>query len=473
MIFTGYSYVFFLIIVICLYWTIQTEWRKPLLIVASFIFYCSWKWEYGFLLAGIGVFNWAYGRWVVGQKKMNGRLWPGIFVNIGILLIFKYTRFIFVNLSYVFSLFNGRAIRIPEIILPLGISFFTFQGVAYLVDVSSGERPFMKFKDFILYKAFWPQLIAGPIIRPREIHSQIEEEKKWSNDNFIYGLKRILNGFLKKVVLADSISPIVDLVFLPSSRPGPVDIIVGVLGFGLQIYFDFSAYSDIAIGTARLFGYTFPENFNWPYLAAHPRDFWNRWHMTLSRWIKDYLFTPLAFSFRGRRALLPLAVIMAMSLCGLWHGAAWTFVVWGIWHGFLLIAGEMIFGPPGGSSSHPKKIWAKLAGWSFTMSGVFVGWMLFRAQSLHQVGELFKSFFSVSLFKPQVVRENMIISVGLILLGTVVIHIVKIADWRARSPVPKLWYILRPIMIPLFYALAITLIVITDQGSKAFVYFQF
>jgi len=393
-------------------------------------------------------------------------------MNVSVLVIFKYTKFIIQNVSFVNVRLGGDPFSIPNILLPLGISFFTFQGVAYLVDIAAGERPFFKLTDYLLFKAFWPQLIAGPIIRPREIHDQIENERSWSNEYVEYGLKRILSGFFKKIVLADNLAPLVDAVFLKSASPGFIDVAAGVLGFGLQIYFDFSAYSDIAIGSGRLFGYKFPENFNWPYLASSPREFWNRWHMTLSRWIRDYLFTPLAVSFRGGKAYLLLAVMISMGICGLWHGAAWTFVIWGLWHGVLLIGGEMLFPRKKQRRSILGSL-IRVSGWVFTMAGISIGWLLFRAQSIGAVQRIFKSVFMAPLLKPQLLRENQFLLLGAVFLFTFFVNLLKTLGWQAKMSSSQLWLEVRPLVMPLMYAVAVATIIIADHGSKAFVYFQF
>ena len=292
-------------------------------------------------MLAVSLFNWAYGRFVLPKASSAKPLALGVLVNLAPLLYFKYTNFAIANAAAALDLlgFNVSA-PVLAIVLPLGISFFTFQGIAYLIDVASGEEPFVRLEDFLLFKAFWPQLIAGPIIRPAEIREQIETPRPLDYDLFAEGATRILYGFFKKVVIADMLAPTVELVFAPSAAPAFVDVVTGILGFGLQIYFDFSAYSDIAIGTARLFGFVFPENFNWPYTARSPQDFWRRWHMTLSRWIQDYVFTPLNFATRGNPRLGGLWLVVAMAICGLWHGAQWTFVLWGVWHGVLLLSNQ-------------------------------------------------------------------------------------------------------------------------------------
>ncbi len=343
MIFTSYTYIAFLLAVFLLHWSVPVSWRKPLLIVASYIFYCSWRWEFGFLLLGVSFFNWSYGRWVLPRWPSLSMLLLGVAANLTPLVYYKYSSFLIQNAAIMTHWFGSDWVPpAMSILLPLGISFFSFQGIAYLVDVATGEEPLQRLSDFLLFKSFWSQLIAGPIIRLHEMRQQLETPRELDYEDLAIGCERILFGFFKKIVLADNLAPIVDLVFLSKGNANALDTVVGILGFGMQIYFDFSAYSDIAIGSARLFGYRFPENFNWPYAAHSPREFWNRWHMTLSSWIRDYVFTPLTFLSRNRPALGMMWLIVAMALCGLWHGAQWTFVVWGIWHGVLLVANQIV-----------------------------------------------------------------------------------------------------------------------------------
>jgi D-alanyl-lipoteichoic acid acyltransferase DltB (MBOAT superfamily) len=272
MIFTSYTYILFLTVMFVLYWGIPAAWRKIILIAGSYLFYCTWDWRFGFLLLGISVFNWAYGRWLSRKPDVTWPLFIGILVDLIPLLYFKYTNFAFSNLSSIVQLAGGSwKYNVVDIILPLGISFFTFQGIAYLVDIWSGEKPFDSLRDFLLFKAFWPQLIAGPIIRPHEIRDQITTDHVVRYEDLTIGTRRILFGFFKKIVLADTIGVYMDSIFMHGASPNAVDSIVGAVGFGLQIYFDFSAYSDIAIGSALLFGFSFPENFDWPYTAASPQ----------------------------------------------------------------------------------------------------------------------------------------------------------------------------------------------------------
>jgi alginate O-acetyltransferase complex protein AlgI len=474
-IFTSYSYVAFLAAAFGLHWLLPARFRIPFLIFASYLFYCSWKWQYGFLLLGVSVLNWAVGRRLGEREGRVGLLWGGILGNLLPLLYFKYTGFL-VGAASDFGRLTGlwSGLRVPAILLPLGISFFSFQGIAYLVDVYGGERPFMRLPHFLLFKGFWPQLIAGPIIRPSQMHGQIEGDRRLAWEDVQTGCRRILQGFLKKVVLADNLAPVVEMVFTPNAHPGFVDVAAGVLGFGMQIYLDFSAYSDIAVGSARLFGFRFPENFDWPYLATGPREFWSRWHMTLSSWIRDYLFTPMAFELRARRALLPLAVLASMGLCGLWHGAAWTFILWGLWHGVLICLGELM--RPVEKAIPPNSVLSRIAvplATVFTLVGVFAGWLLFRSPSVGQAASMAAAFFTFSGgLRPLVLRENAVLLVGLFGAGTFAVHLLHSLSVPFHG-LGEGWRRIRPAVQPALDALAVALVIVADRGAQAFVYFQF
>jgi alginate O-acetyltransferase complex protein AlgI len=388
MIFTSDVYVVFLLVVFALHWLLPSAARRPFLIAASYVFYASWSWKYLALLLSVSLFNWAYARWVLARSERGAVLGLGILVNVAVLVYFKYTRFLIDNLHGLSATLGAHwALPAVNILLPLGVSFFTFQGIAYLVDVASGDELFTSLRDFLLFKGFWPQLIAGPITRVSEMRDQIEVRRTRSNADFAAGARRIVIGFNKKLVLADSISPLVEKVFAAGAAPTGLDALIGTAGFALQIYFDFSAYSDIAIGTARLFGFVFPENFAWPYGAASPQEFWNRWHMTLSRWIRDYVFTPLSFAFRRQPRVENLWLIVAMTICGLWHGANWTFVVWGLWHGVLLALNRTVL--KGGFDRATRGTGGvRVAGVAVTFTLVNVGWVFFRAANLPQAFDL-------------------------------------------------------------------------------------
>lgn len=474
--FASYTYVVFLFATFVTHWLLPVKARKPFLVVASYVFYCSWDWRFGFLLAAVSVFSWAWGLLLA---KKDGGYWllVGVVVELLPLFYFKYTNFFLQNVAALAR--AGGASWRPDalsIILPLGVSFFTFQGIAYLVDIASGEKPFRRLGDFLLFKGFWPQLIAGPIIRPEEIREQIEEPRRLDYADVSEGTKRILSGLFKKVVVADTLAPIVDAVFLPNAQVAFVDVSVAVAAFGLQIYCDFAGYSEIAIGSARLFGYRFPENFDWPYIARSPQEFWQRWHMTLSRWIRDYVFTPLTFMSRRSPKLGLLWLVVAMALCGLWHGAAWTFVLWGLWHGAMLVANQTLLKPLfAGLDSGPgaRAGLRGLAAWAVTTFGVFAGWLLFRAQTMGQVGAMLNALVSFSGgVRPRVLRENEVLVAAVFVLGVLLVQLSRgrfggLADWLRGRPR------LRAALVGGIAVLGTLAVIVFDKQSQAFVYFQF
>ena len=477
MIFTSYTYAVFLTAAFVIHWAIPERFRKPFLIFASYVFYATWKWQFGFLLLALSLFNWMYGRWILPRASTMIPLAVGILSNLSALVYFKYSNFLIANAAAVAQLFGSGWRPSPaDIVLPLGISFFTFQGIAYLFDVAAGEEPLESLTDFLLFKALWPQLIAGPIVRLAEMRGQIQSRRSIDYVDFAEGSRRILQGAFKKMVLADNIAPFVEMVFLASAKPNAVDVVAGTVGFGLQIYFDFSAYSDIAIGSARLFGFRFPENFNWPYTAVSPQEFWNRWHMTLSRWIRDYLFTPLTFVGRRRPRLAPLWLLVTMALCGLWHGAQWTFVVWGIWHGILLTANQTFakkfFADPSTRASPPNHA-RRVVRSGVTLFLVYVGWVLFRAHSLRQA---FDDFAAVIHWRggmrPAVLNENGILLIAMIGVGLLVVQTIR-TRWEMLQVSPTLVGRTLRWSLPVGYAAMLASIIIFDQEARAFVYFQF
>lgn len=470
MIFTSYTYVAFLAAAFLIHWMLPRGARKPFLIAASYVFYASWDWRFAFLLLGVSIFNWAYARYVLAAKT-PGPLWPGIVVNLIPLLIFKYAGFLYENVAAV-----GRAAgaswasEMPfQILLPLGISFFTFQGIAYLIDVATGEEPF-GFVDFLLYKALWPQLIAGPIIRPGEIRADLTGERTLDYEDCACGVRRILFGFAKKIILADNIAPVVDSVFA-SHSPNALDVGVAMVAFGLQVYFDFSAYSDIAIGSARLFGFRFPENFNWPFVAKSPQEFWNRWHMTLSRWIRDYVFTPMAFATRGKPWMANVWLVVAMAIFGLWHGAKWTFVVWGVWQGFLLVANQTVLKR---FFQRASESWLRgLIAATVTFSLITAGWLLFRAESLAQTADFVRALVTMrGGVRPSMLRLNGLLVVFLSFCAMLLAQTMR--HWAAALAARegRTQTILRALR-PVAYATLIVAVIIFDQEAKQFVYFQF
>ncbi len=476
MIFTSYTYLLFFAGSFVLHWSVPNRWRNALLIVLSYGFYCSWRWPFGFLLAGVSLFTWTYGALLARRDGHRSLLALGIAIELVPLLFYKYRGFIGANLGAI-----ARVLGLPwhfqavEVFLPLGISFFTFQAIAYLVDVAHGEPPIRRVDHFLLYKAFWPQLIAGPIIRPHEIRDQIAADRRIEYPDLAEGATRILNGFFKKAVLADTLAPYVDAVYQRTAMPGALDCVVGTVAFAMQIYFDFGGYSDIAIGSARLLGFRFPENFDYPYLARSPQEFWNRWHMTLTRWIRDYVFTPLAFSFRRRQALGRMSLILSMALCGLWHGGRWTFVLWGVWHGILLVANHTVLRRLWIGFDGPQPILRakRFLAWAITMTSVAAGWVLFRAETVGQAWRILSAIVTMrSGLRPTVLRENGVLIVAAFAAGLLLWQISRAEILRLGDRLRAYAFGYRA-MKAAFYATLILAVVVFERDVKAFVYFQF
>ncbi|MBS1848253.1 MAG: MBOAT family protein [Actinobacteria bacterium] len=360
------------------------------IIVASYVFYGAWDWRFVFLLAGSTVANQLVATGIHRsrtQASRNAALWVGVALNLGVLAWFKYYDF-FVNSSN--SLFDtlGLHTQLPlrQLVLPVGLSFITFQALSYVIDTWRGRIEPTNFLDFAVYLSFFPHLVAGPIVRAGEFLPQLRKRLDPRRVDAGLGFWLIASGLFKKVVISSYVSStIVDPVFGFPNQHGALDTLFGIYGYAIQIYADFSGYTDIAIGVALLLGFRFPQNFDAPYSAASLQEFWRRWHMTLSRWLRDYLYIPLGGNRRGRaRGYANLAITMLLG--GLWHGAAWTFVVWGGLHGLGLAAerwhADRIKARPPAPEPTPARrtwhlVWTRLATFHF----VCLCWVFFRATS--------------------------------------------------------------------------------------------
>jgi D-alanyl-lipoteichoic acid acyltransferase DltB (MBOAT superfamily) len=357
------------------------EWRKIILLVASWIFYGAWDWRFVTLLIASGVLNWGTAR-LISQSSAAGRrralLAAGIVINLGVLAGFKYYGFFLGQVAEVLKLLGWqRDLPLIEVILPVGLSFFTFQGVSYLVDVFKGKCAPTSLLNVTLLMSFFAHLVAGPIVRGADLIPQFERSPDLSREAASLGMLMIIWGLFKKAVLASELATgLVDPVFFDPGAHSAIDLIAATFGYAVQIYADFSAYSDMAIGLAALLGYRFPRNFDQPYRSVSLQDFWRRWHISLSSWLRDYLYIPLGGS-RGGVWFICRNLMITMLLGGLWHGAAWKFVTWGALHGAALCV-ERIWarfwpaawpGPP------------KVLGWAVTFSLVCLAWIFFRAES--------------------------------------------------------------------------------------------
>jgi D-alanyl-lipoteichoic acid acyltransferase DltB (MBOAT superfamily) len=400
MLFNSLSYLLFLLLAVVGYWVIRPARRIWLVLVASAIFYGFWQPKFLLLIAALALVDF-YLALRIGDEKRAGyrRLWLicSIATNLGLLAYFKYAHFLAGNLAALGGL-PGRdwSFDPGEITLPLGISFYTFLSLSYTIDVYREVcRPTRDVILYLAYVMFWPHMIAGPIMRAQELIPQLMAGAPFDFDRVACSIRTILFGLTLKVALADQLAPIIADAF--SARPDAVsalDVWTMAFGFGLQIYFDFAGYSMIAIGSAGLLGIRFPENFDWPYLASSPREFWKRWHITLSSWIRDYLYLPLSGLPVGSRsaggleiqfveassARLTFALFLTWFLMGLWHGANWTFAAWGLWHAAFIWLYRLITPH---LAALPSRL-RSLLGWGTTLAIVMLGWILFRSPSLDE-----------------------------------------------------------------------------------------
>ena len=344
MLFPTVDFAIFFVLVFTGHWLLNhlsATW-KWFMIGASYVFYAWWDWRFVLLLVGISVLAQLGAIAVARTRSPQARLVVnGIAVTLLLLPLafFKYYGFLAVNVTNsLASLGVDPSIPLIQVVLPVGISFFTFMAIAYVVDVYRGDFEVASWTDTFLYLSFFPHLVAGPIVRPNELIPQLQERRDERHVDVAGAAWLILGGLFKKVVVSSYLAAqIVDPVFGDPARRSAPDALFGILGYAIVIYADFSGYTDIAIGVAKLLGFQFPRNFDRPYAARSIQDFWRRWHMTLSRWLRDYLYIPLGGNRRGERRTY-LNVLLTMTLGGLWHGAAWTFVLWGAYHGGLLAA---------------------------------------------------------------------------------------------------------------------------------------
>ena len=369
-----------------------TKARNFWLLLMSLAFYAWGQVDFILLLLASTLMNYGLGLWVDRSENTANRklaVAVAVFVNIGLLAFFKYADFIVRQLNSVLNLAGIAPIHAPHIPLPIGISFFTFHALSYMIDIyrrrgKAATNP----KDVALYIFFFPQLIAGPILRWSAIGPQLLQ-RAVSLDGFAEGVRRFAGGLAKKVLIANTVAVPADQIFsLPADLFSAPVAWFGALCYTLQIYFDFSGYSDMAVGMGKMFGFTFMENFNFPYLAQSIREFWRRWHISLSTWFRDYLYLPLGGN-RVSRARTYLNLITVFFLCGLWHGASWTFVVWGLYHGFFLVLERTRFG----------KMQAKLPRLLrhlYTVLVVMLGWVIFRADNFTEAGNYFTALFGLN-----------------------------------------------------------------------------
>jgi D-alanyl-lipoteichoic acid acyltransferase DltB (MBOAT superfamily) len=468
MLFPTLSFGFFFLIVYAGAWGLKgsNEWRKIVLLVASWFFYGCWDARFVVLLIASALLNWGTARLILAAEGRPAlrKAWlaAGIAANLIILGFFKYYGFFLVELeALLHQLGWQRDLAIMQVILPVGVSFFTFQGMSYVIDIYRRQTEPAGLLDMTLLMSFFPHLVAGPIVRASHLIPQFQRAPEISRSMAAMGIALIVWGLFKKTVIASELSTgLVDEVFFDPAAHGSVDLLAAVYGYAVQIYCDFSAYSDMAVGLAALLGYRFPHNFNQPYRARSLQEFWRRWHISLSSWLRDYLYVPLGGSRHGLHRLC-LALAATMLLGGLWHGASWNFVIWGALQAAVLVA-ERLW-----REFKPQR-WPTLPDGLcifFTFHIVCLSWIFFRAASFGDAIAFLAGLFAgggTNMLTPMLL--------GLILLG-MSLH------FAPRFSLQRIAMRIRALPAPTVgFAAGLAILLIDSmrpEGVAPFIYYQF
>lgn len=488
MLFNSFQFLIFFPVVTLLYFVLHHKYRWLLLLIASCIFYMSFIPKYILILGFTIVIDYIAGIMIekVEGKKKKYFLIISLIANIGILCVFKYYNFFITNINTAFIHSHIKALSFPilHFVLPLGLSFHTFQAMSYTIEVYRGNQKAEKhFGIYALYVMFYPQLVAGPIERPQNMLHQFREEHEFNYDNVITGLRLMLWGMFKKVLIADNLALFVGSIYDHPTNFSGLPLIIAAIFFTIQVYCDFSAYSDIALGAARVMGFKLMRNFNNPYISKNMTEFWRRWHISLSSWLNDYLYTPLAISMRtwGKLGTI-LAINITFFVSGLWHGAGWNFILWGILNGiavsYHIISKKL---RKGISSLLPAKVYATVS-----IAIVLIFWtfieIFFRARSGHDISyilnHLVSNSFSIyhntkyigassvtSLFASQF--QIVILAVSVIIL----FYVELLPDDKSptvilnRIPAWSRWSI--------YYGMIMLILIFGEMNNTQFIYFQF
>ena len=470
MVFSSTVFLFgFLPLTLAGYYLIRKELRNSFLLIMSLLFYAAGEPSFVWVMMASILANYLLGLliWKFGKKGNPIRvalLLLTLGVNLGILFYYKYFDFAVSNINGLFH----TSIPLRHIALPIGISFFTFQGMSYVLDVFMGKAEVQKNPlNLALYIALFPQLIAGPIVRYSDVNMEIRQRHENLND-FASGVQRFSIGLAKKVILSNSFAVLADTAFNMDAPMLDTGLAwLGALGYAMQIYFDFSGYSDMAIGLGRMFGFHFRENFDHPYTSANVTVFWRKWHISLSSWFRDYVYIPMGGNRRGNVYVNLLTVFF---LTGMWHGASWNFIFWGLWHGFFLIV-ERLLRKKNISIPAPKAL-----KWLYTMLVVVIGWVFFRAVDMGAGIEYLKGMFHLNQ-APLWTSETLFYAKEyLVSFLIAVVCCTPVSHWWNRfcdshAPWNRVRSILRPVVLILLFLLSIGTLSVTTYNP--FIYFNF
>lgn len=464
--------VYFLPILLGLYFFAPKNSRNYVALLGSTFFYAWGAPLFVFAVFGSLLIDF----WLVGQFSIqkHNRKWlalASVAINVGLLGYFKYANFFVENFNGILGLFDVESVAWTSVVLPIGISFFTFQKLSYIVDVYRGKHAALKnFGDYALYIILFPQLIAGPIVRFNEIADQLIDRSEYETiDDRLLGFFRFVIGLAKKVLVANVVGQVADTAFALEGEALTFSWAwTGLLAYSMQIYFDFSGYSDMAIGLGRMMGFVFPENFNSPYISSNITEFWRRWHMTLSRWMKDYLYIPLGGNQQGvTRTYINLWTVFLLS--GLWHGASWNFIIWGGYHGLFLVMERLFF----------SKFYSKIGRLPSTLITFFIailGWVVFRAENLPEAIHYYSSLLNITEgFNMPAVSVEFKITLGLALVfsfSAIVGPIEKLQEyWLTVANCSILMSTFKTLIAIVLFIFCLSMI--TASGFNPFIYFRF
>ena len=473
MVFNSLHFVWFFLAVYLLYRLLPHRGQNWLLLVASYYFYAAWDWRFLSLLAASTLVDFTAARLIERSEAPRRRkllLSVSLGFNLTLLGFFKYFNFFSDSLRVLLAAIGWQADFVTlRVLLPIGISFYTFMTMSYVIDVYRREIPATKnLLDFAVFVAFFPHLVAGPILRAARLLPQIELPRTTSAAQVRDGLWLIAWGYFLKVFVADNLAPLTNAVFEPGVPRGGIDVWLGVYAFAFQIYGDFAGYSNIARGTSKLMGIELIENFRFPYVVRSPQAFWRHWHISLSTWLRDYLYIPLGGSRHGE-AQTHRNLLITMVLGGLWHGAAWTFVLWGVYQGLLLV------GYRAAERWSAFRLWtqgpgavSRLTSWIVMFHLTCYGWLIFRARSLEQIGSMTAAMFT-DLNPAAVSVEALLVPLLLYVTPLVLVHAME-AYADDVLVVPKLPVAVR---YSVYAATFYLTMLFGNFGGAEFIYFQF
>jgi alginate O-acetyltransferase complex protein AlgI len=495
MLFNSYEFALFLPVVFLLYWFVITKnlnRQNTLLLVASYFFYGFWDWRFLFLLAMLSFVNYLVG---IGIEKNEGKIKAkiffitGLFTNLGVLVIFKYYNFFMDGFISLVSMVGYDLSRsTTKIIVPLGISFYLFLSLSYIIDIYKKNLTANRnIIEVLLSLSFFPIILAGPIQRPVLLLPQITKKREFNYNQAVDGLKQILWGLFVKVVIADNLGVYADDFFLNYSHYSGSALLLGAVFYSFQIYADFSGYSDMAIGVAKLFGFNLMRNFAYPYLSRDTNEFWKRWHISLTTWFRDYVFLPISFQvswkIKGEKCffiktelfIYIIASSITWLLTGLWHGANYTFIIWGLIHGFFLIVYRIqknprkkLFKRIGITNNHSVVIFFETI---FTLLIVMTAWIFFRAENIDHAIKYLSGIFSLSLLSiPYFPNMSRALALVFLIIGFVIIEWLGREQQYAIADFGIRWK--RPFRYVFYYAIIIAIIYFSGKQQQ-FIYFQF